>query len=184
MFYFLLNYLFPGWWSLFQQADPYNGNQMYDTGNFTWELSFKSTSYNEFLICILLTWIIIRQCISVAGISALQNFSIMGLQRVYILISHRLSGDMLVSESLTLLTFTWGTRYLSLNLELSLLADVIVHRLLAASLGICKLPTVFRDRPQLTCIADSKQHNSFLLGFTVKIVWMFRQSSYAFWTSI
>lgn len=35
-------------------------------------------------------------------------------------------------------------------------ADVIVHRLLAASLGIYKLPTVFQDRPQLTSIADSK----------------------------
>lgn len=36
------------------------------------------------------------------------------------------------------------------------LADVIVHRLLAASLGIYKLPTIFQDRPQLTSIADSK----------------------------
>ncbi|XP_021907868.1 exosome complex exonuclease RRP44 homolog A [Carica papaya] len=34
-------------------------------------------------------------------------------------------------------------------------ADVIVHRLLAASLGIYKLPTVFQDRPQLTSIADN-----------------------------
>ncbi|XP_002521738.2 exosome complex exonuclease RRP44 homolog A [Ricinus communis] len=34
-------------------------------------------------------------------------------------------------------------------------ADVIVHRLLAASLGIYKLPTIFRDRPQLTSIADN-----------------------------
>ncbi|KAI4386870.1 hypothetical protein MLD38_004757 [Melastoma candidum] len=34
-------------------------------------------------------------------------------------------------------------------------ADVIVHRLLAASLGICKLPMVFQDRPQLTSIADN-----------------------------
>ncbi|KAK4782897.1 hypothetical protein SAY86_007271 [Trapa natans] len=34
-------------------------------------------------------------------------------------------------------------------------ADVIVHRLLAAALGICKLPTVFQDRPQLTSIADN-----------------------------
>uniref|UniRef100_A0A7C9AS55 Uncharacterized protein n=1 Tax=Opuntia streptacantha TaxID=393608 RepID=A0A7C9AS55_OPUST len=34
-------------------------------------------------------------------------------------------------------------------------ADVIVHRLLAASLGISKLPTVFQDRPQLTSIADN-----------------------------
>ncbi|XP_068344554.1 exosome complex exonuclease RRP44 homolog A-like [Pyrus communis] len=34
-------------------------------------------------------------------------------------------------------------------------ADVIVHRLLAASLGIYKLPTVFQDGPQLTSIADN-----------------------------
>ncbi|KAJ6419717.1 hypothetical protein OIU84_029771 [Salix udensis] len=34
-------------------------------------------------------------------------------------------------------------------------ADVIVHRLLAASIGIYKLPTIFQDRPQLTSIADS-----------------------------
>ncbi|KAK2999539.1 hypothetical protein RJ639_023329, partial [Escallonia herrerae] len=33
-------------------------------------------------------------------------------------------------------------------------ADVIVHRLLAASLGIYKLPNIFQDRPQLTSIAD------------------------------
>ncbi|KAJ8428942.1 hypothetical protein Cgig2_009813 [Carnegiea gigantea] len=43
-------------------------------------------------------------------------------------------------------------------------ADVIVHRLLAASLEISKLPTVFQDRPQLTSIADSKDvlHNDLL----------------------
>ncbi|CAJ1974555.1 unnamed protein product [Sphenostylis stenocarpa] len=34
-------------------------------------------------------------------------------------------------------------------------ADVIVHRLLAASLGISKLPSVFQDRLQLTNIADN-----------------------------
>ncbi|KAJ6419723.1 hypothetical protein OIU84_029777 [Salix udensis] len=34
-------------------------------------------------------------------------------------------------------------------------ADVIVHRLLAASIGIYKLPTIFQDRPQLTSIADN-----------------------------
>ncbi|PON82756.1 PIN domain containing protein [Trema orientale] len=34
-------------------------------------------------------------------------------------------------------------------------ADVIVHRLLAASLGIYKLPTIFQDRLQLTSIADN-----------------------------
>ncbi|XP_061371864.1 exosome complex exonuclease RRP44 homolog A-like [Gastrolobium bilobum] len=34
-------------------------------------------------------------------------------------------------------------------------ADVIVHRLLAASLGMSKLPSVFQDRLQLTTIADN-----------------------------
>lgn len=34
-------------------------------------------------------------------------------------------------------------------------ADVIVHRLLAASIGISKLPSVFQDRLQLTSIADN-----------------------------
>ncbi|KAG2695095.1 hypothetical protein I3760_07G001000 [Carya illinoinensis] len=34
-------------------------------------------------------------------------------------------------------------------------ADVIVHRLLAASLEIYKLPSIFQDRPQLTSIADN-----------------------------
>ncbi|XP_062144128.1 exosome complex exonuclease RRP44 homolog A isoform X2 [Alnus glutinosa] len=34
-------------------------------------------------------------------------------------------------------------------------ADVIVHRLLAASLEIYKLPSIFQDRPQLTSVADN-----------------------------
>lgn len=34
-------------------------------------------------------------------------------------------------------------------------ADVIVHRLLATSLGISELPDVFRDRTQLTSLADN-----------------------------
>lgn len=34
-------------------------------------------------------------------------------------------------------------------------ADVVVHRLLAASIGISKLPAIFQDRPQLTSIADN-----------------------------
>ncbi|TMW90047.1 hypothetical protein EJD97_016266 [Solanum chilense] len=34
-------------------------------------------------------------------------------------------------------------------------ADVIVHRLLAASLGIYQLPGVFQDRPKLTSISDN-----------------------------
>jgi len=35
-------------------------------------------------------------------------------------------------------------------------ADVIVHRLLAAALGIAKLPPIFLDGPQLANIGDSK----------------------------
>mgnify|MGYP000214513134 FL=1 len=35
-------------------------------------------------------------------------------------------------------------------------ADVIVHRLLAASLDLFKLPTVFHDKAQLNNIADSE----------------------------
>lgn len=34
-------------------------------------------------------------------------------------------------------------------------ADVVVHRLLAASLGISKLPTIFQDKHQLTSSADN-----------------------------
>ncbi|KAL9672529.1 hypothetical protein QQ045_028780 [Rhodiola kirilowii] len=34
-------------------------------------------------------------------------------------------------------------------------ADIVVHRLLAAALGLCKLPSIFQDRPQLTSIADN-----------------------------
>ncbi|GFY87751.1 ribonuclease II family protein [Actinidia rufa] len=34
-------------------------------------------------------------------------------------------------------------------------ADVVVHRLLAASLGIYKLPGIFQDRAQLTSISDN-----------------------------
>ncbi|XAR73670.1 Exoribonuclease II [Bertholletia excelsa] len=34
-------------------------------------------------------------------------------------------------------------------------ADVVVHRLLAASLGIYKLPSIFQDRPKLTAVADN-----------------------------
>ncbi|KAK9164738.1 hypothetical protein Syun_005640 [Stephania yunnanensis] len=34
-------------------------------------------------------------------------------------------------------------------------ADVVVHRLLAAALGITKLPPIFQDGPQLTSIADN-----------------------------
>lgn len=41
-------------------------------------------------------------------------------------------------------------------LFLSCLVDVIVHRLLAASLGIFQLPGVFQDKPKLTSISDSK----------------------------
>ena len=36
--------------------------------------------------------------------------------------------------------------------------DVIVHRLLAASLGIYRLPDVLQDKAQLTSVSDSKNH--------------------------
>lgn len=52
-------------------------------------------------------------------------------------------------------------------LILSCLADVIVHRLLAASLGIYKLPGVFQDRPKLTSISDSKYCFSLCLVFVL-----------------
>lgn len=55
--------------------------------------------------------------------------------------------DQLKVVPLVLLTKSFFNNFIS---------DVIVHRLLAASLGISKLPAVFQDRPQLTSIADSK----------------------------
>ncbi|KAF4357809.1 hypothetical protein F8388_024420 [Cannabis sativa] len=80
--------------------------------------------------CVAFLWIIIcRRYISVVEILALRNIFITGSRHLYILILHLLSEDMQ--------------------------ANVIVHRLLAASLGIYKLPTVFQDRPQLTSIADN-----------------------------
>lgn len=42
-------------------------------------------------------------------------------------------------------------------------ADVVVHRLLAAALEIAKLPPIFQDGPQLTGIADSKKSNSIVV---------------------
>lgn len=52
------------------------------------------------------------------------------------------------------------------------MADVIVHRLLAAALGIYKLPGVFQDRPQLTSIADSMDY--FLLFYLEGLVYLVR----------
>lgn len=57
-----------------------------------------------------------------------------------------------------------------ITLLLSVVVDVFVHRLLAASLGIYKLPTVFQDRPQLTSVADSKSSltpSELLQGFII-----------------
>lgn len=81
----------------------------------------------------------------------------MDLRHLYILILPLLLEDMLVSinfsdavRDLVIYTmFEFGTFFAT---------DVIVHRLLAASLGIYKLPTIFQDRPQLTSIADSMDH--------------------------
>jgi exoribonuclease R len=36
------------------------------------------------------------------------------------------------------------------------IADVIVHRLLAAALNLSKLPSVFHDKAQLNSISDSE----------------------------
>lgn len=78
----------------------------------------------------------------------------MGLLHPCILILHPLSGDMPVTANCSVFSFF---RLLdAITLLLSLVLDVFVHRLLAASLGIYKLPTVFQDRPQLTSVADSK----------------------------
>lgn len=44
-------------------------------------------------------------------------------------------------------------------------ADVVIHRLLAASIGISKLPAIFQDRPQLTSIADSKYTLTLMLSY-------------------
>ena len=52
--------------------------------------------------------------------------------------------------------------YCKLSLGLAVLADVIVHRLLAASLEIYKLPSIFQDRPQLTSVADSMEYFTLL----------------------
>lgn len=55
-------------------------------------------------------------------------------------------------------------------LFLCCLVDVIVHRLLAASLGIYKLPGVFQDRPKLTSISDSKYCFSLCLALLFKCI--------------
>ena len=99
--------------------------------------------------------LLLRLCTSVVGISLLQNIFIMGLRHPYILILHPLSGDKLVSQSWSFFHVFSPVRCY-ITLLLSLVLDVFVHRLLAASLRIYKLPTVFQDRPQLTSVADNK----------------------------
>lgn len=47
------------------------------------------------------------------------------------------------------------------------LIDVMVHRLLAASLGIFRLPDVFQDRSWLTGVADSKDFLT-IVGYYLK----------------
>lgn len=105
-----------------------------------------------------------RQFTSIVETSVLQNINIMGLQLRCILISPLLFDDMQVWACLCcqfsdiVLLFWVLSHYF--------IADVIVHRLLAASLGIFKLPTLFLDRPKLTTIADSMKytlHLSYLL---------------------
>ena len=115
------------------------------------------------LICYLFTSICYsRPCISVVEISALQSMFIMVLLHLCTPILLLLLGDMQVGkyfeflkicyEQLKVVLFVLLTKSFFHNFIL----DVIVHRLLAASLGISKLPAVFQDRPQLTSIADSK----------------------------
>lgn len=66
------------------------------------------------------------------------------------------------------------------SLFLSCLVDVIVHRLLAASLGIYQLPGVFQDRPKLTSISDSKYCFSLCLTFRCKCIRLLVDGVYEF----
>ena len=98
-----------------------------------------------------------RQFIFVVGNLVLQNIIIMGLQHLYTRISHHLLDDMQVGISVNSFNnpiFAWSVVCYN-ELKLPVLADVIVHRLLAASLSISKLPSIFQDRVQLTSISDS-----------------------------
>lgn len=45
---------------------------------------------------------------------------------------------------------------LEMNISYMFIADVIVHRLLAAALNLSKLPSVFHDKAQLNSISDSE----------------------------
>lgn len=99
----------------------------------------------------------------------LRNIFIMVLPLCFILISLRPLEDMLVSISYRpfIMTKRWMWSIVSLFFWL---VDVIVHRLLAASLGIYKLPGVFQDRPKLTSISDSKYCFSLCLVFCFKCI--------------
>lgn len=167
LFHFLQNYVFQGDDPYFNKLIRIMATRCMTQVILLKLLIFRSTLYMEFLIFIYLffAWTLIRQYISVVENSALQNFFIMGLQHLFILISHHLSGDILVSKRFYLVQFYFLLMNTIPEFEFwfYFLADVIVHRLLAASIGIYKLPTIFRDRPQLTSIADSKQQWTFQL---------------------
>ena len=79
----------------------------------------------------------------------------MGLQHLYIPISPHLLEDMQVSSSFRLCCVVKLYAKFTEAMTRFYLADVVVHRLLAASLGIAKLPPIFQDRVQLTSISDS-----------------------------
>lgn len=102
------------------------------------------------------------------GILVLQNIFITGLRHLSILILPLLSEDTQVRNNshLAVLNLVMSVHFCLIT-QLFFVADVIVHRLLAASLGIYKLPTIFQDRPQLTSIADSMEY--FLLNFVLGI---------------
>lgn len=141
---------------------------MHVTGIFIWSISEFWCVFCVKKICayIYVVDCKFRQYISVVETSALQSFSIMDLQHCCIRILPPLSGDMQVNECFSIYIYLllkiflidklWSEWCIFAWPKLFSCSDVVVHRLLAASLGIYKLPNIFQDRPQLTSIADSK----------------------------
>ena len=115
------------------------------------------TAYGHFWKMFLYKW---RLFTSIAETSVLQNINIMGLQHLCIPISPLLFDDTQVRACVVFSVWWHYLIVLGLHPFFSI-ADVIVHRLLAASLGIYKLPTLFHDRLKLTTIADSMKHSLF-----------------------